>query len=503
MSEKRKILIVDDSWLNRELLIDILKDDFDLYECTDGKDAIPMLSDQGSMFSLVLLDINMDDVDGFQVLEAMNKLRLIEDVPVIMISSDDDPSSIDRSFRLGATDYIPRPYSETIVKQKVINTIMLYSKQKRLIDIVGEQVEEKEKNSGMLINILSHIVEFRNGESGLHVLHVRRLTELLLDALTAKTDKYNLSKVQKALISNASALHDIGKISIPDEIINKKGKFTDEEFAIMKTHSAAGGDLINQLPVYKDEPLVKTAYEICRWHHERYDGRGYPDGLKGDEIPISAQVVALADVYDALTSERCYKKAFTHEKAVEMILNNECGVFNPLLMDCLRDSADMIKAELSKTSEEYGESSTKLITEEILQSKNISGNELMAQSLQYERDKNDFFTTSSPHIVFEYIKKTNVLVFSGQACSILGVERTIIDPIGNEKLIATVGRESLETIRQEILKTTYDSRDGECEVSFGGKSYRVVFRTLWLKDGKPYLNGAIGKLIDKQTLEIS
>lgn len=494
MSEKHKILIVDDDFNNRELLIDILGDDFDIYECADGKEAIPMLSNQGSMFSLVLLDINMAHVNGFQVLEAMNKLHLIEDVPVIMISSDVGPS-IDRSFRLGATDYIPRPFSETIVKQKVINTIMLYSNQKRLINIVEEQVEEKEKNSGMLINILSHIVEFRNGESGLHVLHVRRITEILLDTLTKKTDKYALTKSQKAIISNASALHDIGKISIPDHILNKPGRFTDEEYAIMKTHSAAGGDLINQLPVYKDEPLVKTAFEICRWHHERYDGSGYPDGLKGDDIPISAQIVAMADVYDALTSERCYKKAFTHEKAIEMILNGECGCFNPILLECLVDAADLIKDELCKTEEEFSDSGARLITQEILQSKNISSTDILAQNLKYERTKNDFLTRTASGIVFEYVRQTHVLMFSERGSSILGVERTIIDPAEDEKLISIVGRESIETVDRSIKQTSFSKPDGECAVEFGGKRYNVMFRTLWVNDGEPYMNGAIGKLM--------
>ena len=480
MSERHKILIVDDNESNRELLIDMLEDDFDVYQCADGKDAIAVLSNQGNSFSLVLLDIFMPEVDGFQVLKVMNKLRIIENLPVIMISSESSPESMEHAYRLGATDYIPRPFNMMIVRRRVINTIMLYSKQKRLIETVEEQVEEKEKNSEMLINILSHIVEFRNGESGLHVLHVRRITEILLDALTQKTDKYELTKSVKAMIANASALHDIGKISIPDSILNKPGRLTDEEYKIMKTHSAAGGELVNQLPIYKDEPLVRSVYEICRWHHERFDGKGYPDGLKGDEIPISAQVVAVADVYDALTSERCYKKAFTHEKAVEMILNNECGVFNPLLMECLTDSAEIIKSELGKDMiEELSLSESRLIAQEILQSKNISNSDLLSQSLTYERTKNEFFTKYSDVLMFEYIKKTDVLIFSDKASDRLGIDKTIMSPQNNKALLDAMGLETHNKLNDAIYNTTAETPDGECILESAGVSWKIVFRTLW------------------------
>lgn len=498
MSEKHKILIVDDNEANRELLIDMLEDDFDVYQCADGKEAIAVISNQGSSFSLVLLDIFMPEVDGFQVLKVMNKLRIIEDLPVIMISSESSPESMEHAYRLGATDYIPRPFNMMIVRRRVINTIMLYSKQKKLIETVEEQVEEKEKNSEMLINILSHIVEFRNGESGLHVLHVRRITEILLDCLTQKTDKYALTKSTKAMIANASALHDIGKISIPDSILNKPGRLTDEEYAIMKTHSAAGGDLVNQLPIYKDEPLVRSVFEICRWHHERFDGRGYPDGLKGDEIPISAQVVAVADVYDALTSERCYKKAFTHEKAVEMILNNECGVFNPMLMECLIDSAEMIKSELSKDMiEEIGKSESRLIAQEILENKNISRNDLLSQSLKYEREKNEFYNVYGSDLIFEYITKTDMLIFSDKSAELLDVEKTIMSPASNRKLLDAMGIETHKKLEDEIYKTTAEATDGQCDLQSGDKVWRIVFRTLW-SDGS--LTGTLGliRLIDQK-----
>ena len=215
----------------------------------------------------------------------------------------------------------------------MVNTILLYAKQKKLVSLVAEQIYEKERRSNLMIDILSHIVEFRNGESGMHVRHVHILTETLLTELMRRTDKYRLTPADISVISTASALHDIGKIAIPSEILNKPGRLTDEEFQVMKTHSMVGWQMIADLPGFQDEPLVKYAYEICRWHHERYDGRGYPDGLKGDSIPISAQVVALADVYDALCCRRVYKPPIPREKALEMIQTGQCGQFNPRLLD--------------------------------------------------------------------------------------------------------------------------------------------------------------------------
>lgn len=376
--KKRKVLIIDDSELNRGILAEMLCDEYEVLEACNGREGISIIQKYYNEISIVLLDLVMPDVDGFGVLEYMNNAELIHDLPVITISSESNPNIMHRSFELGSTDYITRPYDEFIVKNRIQNTIMLYAKQKKLIDIVAEQIYEKEKSNDMMINILSHIVEFRNGESGLHVIHINVITEILLKCLIRKTDQYSLTNSDIIMIANASALHDIGKISIPDNILNKPGRFTPEEFEIMKTHSAAGAELISQVEIYKDEPLIKIAIEICRWHHERYDGKGYPDGLKGDEIPISAQIVSIADVYDALTSERCYKKAFTHEKALEMILNGECGTFNPLLLDCLMECAQEIRATLeSKAIDKFKgkrrsiSKEVKYLTKEILKDQNI------------------------------------------------------------------------------------------------------------------------------------
>ena len=340
---KQQILIVDDSEINREILKEILKEDYRILEAANGEECLEQLERYGTGISLVLLDIVMPEMDGFEVLAAMNQNHWIEDIPVIMISSEDSDSYIRRAYEMGVSDYISCPFDAKIVYQRVLNMIKLYAKQRRLIRLVTRQIYEKERNNRMLIGILSQIVEFRNGESGLHVIHINLITQLLLEQLVKKTGKYQLSWEDRLLIATASALHDIGKIGIDEKILNKPGKLTKEEFEIMKTHTLIGAQMLDNLDMYRNEKLLKLAYEICHWHHERYDGKGYPDGLVGEEIPISAQVVSLADVYDALVSERVYKKAFSHEKALEMIQNGECGTFNPLLLQCMTEAQDKLK----------------------------------------------------------------------------------------------------------------------------------------------------------------
>lgn len=340
---RQEILIVDDSEMNREILSAMLGDEFKIHQAANGEECLSLLSRYGTGISLVLLDIVMPVMDGFEVLEAMTSEHWIEDIPVIMISSEDSDLSIRRAYELGVSDYISRPFDAKVVYQRVHNTIKLYAKQRRLVNLVTDQIFEKEKNNRMMIAILSHIVEFRNGESGSHVLNINTLTEMLLRRLAQVTDKYDAEIADTALITTASSLHDIGKIGIDEKILNKPGKLTKEEFEVMKTHTVIGEGMLKKLDVYQNEKLIKIAEQICRSHHEKYDGRGYPDGLVGDEIPIAAQVVSIADVYDALVSERVYKKAYTHEQAIQMIFNGECGAFNPILLNCLRDIEDKIQ----------------------------------------------------------------------------------------------------------------------------------------------------------------
>ena len=386
--EKQKILIADDSEMNRALLIDILEEQYDVAEAENGVKAISLLSRHRTDYSLLLLDIMMPEMDGFEVLAYINKYHWNDTFAVIMISADDSPANIKRAYDLGAFDYISRPFDSTIVQRRISNTMFLYARQQRLEKIIAEQFHEQENNNRLMISILSHIVEFRNGESGLHVLHVNTITKYLLKQLVQCTDQYPLSKAEISLISTASALHDIGKISISDEILNKPGRLTAEEFEVMKTHSMVGANMLLDLPIEQQEaPLVKVASEICRWHHERYDGNGYPDGLKGDEIPISAQVVSLADVYDALVGERVYKKAYSHEKAVQMILNGECGAFNPILLECLLDIQDRIKRKVKGSTQENNP---------------LKKKEKSAELKEFENAKEDFMDSVFKNMEKEY-----------------------------------------------------------------------------------------------------
>ena len=346
MQGREKILIIDDSSMNRMILSEILKSDYDILEAADGQEGLNILERFRTDIALVLLDIVMPEMDGFGVLEHMNNETLMKEIPVIMISGEDSDSFVRRAYDMGVSDYIKRPFDSQVVYRRVRNTITLYAKQRRLISLVTNQIYEKEKNNRMMIGILSQIMEFRNGESGIHVLHINVITAMLLEKLVQKSDAYDLSWSERLMITTASSLHDIGKIGIDDKILNKPGMLTDEEYEIIKKHTLIGARILDNLDMYRTEPLVRIASDICRWHHERYDGKGYPDGLKGEQIPISAQVVSLADVYDALISGRSYKKGYSHEKAMEMIRKGACGAFNPILLQCLEEISGDIKNEL-------------------------------------------------------------------------------------------------------------------------------------------------------------
>lgn len=344
---KPTVLIVDDSSMNCDMLTSMLQDDFKLITASNGEECIDVLNKYGFGISLVLLDIFMPVMDGFEVLAYMNKNNLLNDIPVIMISGADSESFIRKAYSMGASDYISRPFDEKVVYRRVYNIIKLFGKQRRLTSLAERQAREQEKNSRIVIDIFSRLMEFRSGESEMHfVRRVNIVTELLAEELMKKTDKYKLSCADCSLIETASSLHDVGKAYIDTDILNKPGKLTKEEFEKVKLHTVLGEQMLDGITAYKDEKLLKIAKEICRWHHERYDGSGYPDGLKGDEIPISAQLVSVADVYDALVSKRTYKDAYSHDEAVQMILNGECGSFNPLLLECFKEISEKIRSQL-------------------------------------------------------------------------------------------------------------------------------------------------------------
>ena len=351
-SEKPSILIVDDSEMNRVILNEMLKDEYRVLEADNGRAALDMVDRYGDELSLVLLDIIMPGMNGFEVLGELSRRTVADSLPIIMISSEDSDDVVLRAYELGASDYINRPFDARVVRRRVSNTIRLYAKQRRLTSLLSQQYNARVKNSRMLIDIMAGVMELRNGESGLHVTHIEKLTELLLGCLVHRSDQFPLDNEQRSTIAMASALHDIGKMSIDDAILNKPGRLTAEEFEIMKTHTTLGADMLLELGrQHTGNPLLEYAYQIARWHHERWDGKGYPDGLKGDAIPIAAQVVSVADVYDALTSARVYKDAIPHQEAIQMILDGKCGQFNPLLLDCLLEVQDRIAETLARPAD--------------------------------------------------------------------------------------------------------------------------------------------------------
>ena len=499
---KQKILIADDSEMNRELLAAILEEEYDIIQVNDGVQAVDCLQRQAEEISLLLLDIVMPHMDGFEVLSYMNKEHWIDAIPVVIISSENSPIYIKRGYDLGATDFIGKPFDANMVLRRSANAILLGAKQRRMTSIVSNQIYEREKSSKLMINILSHIVEFRNGESGLHVLHIQTITEMLLRQLVQKeNNRYALSKEQIRMITTASALHDIGKISVPDEILNKPGRLTAEEFAVIKGHSMAGANMLSELPLdQKEEPLVKTAYEICRWHHERYDGGGYPDGLKGEEIPVSAQVVALADVYDALTSERCYKDAYSHEKAIEMILAGQCGAFNPLMLECLLDISSSLKKKMGYKSKERYEQTDLSDIASRFHDFEMDSSEKIVQQLEFERMRYNFLAEGSRNIVFTYTISPPLLTFNQAGCKRSGITEPSISPLQSGVLKDLVEEQSLKRLIRKITQATRETPDVVSNLLLtDGKNpchYRCQCRVIWTDGAEKGYTGIVGKLTD-------
>ena len=497
----QKILIVDDSEINRAILREVLESDFQILEAENGLEAVQMIDGCRSDIALVLLDLLMPEMDGIGVLEHMNSSGLIETIPVIMITSETAAEFIDKAYKLGVVDFVNRPFNAQIIRHRMINTIMLSTKQKRLEALVKRQIYEKEQQSDLMIDILSHIVEFRNGESGLHVLHIRVLTELLLRRLVQKTDHYKITGADIRRISMASALHDIGKVAIPENILNKPARLTEDEFDIMKQHSEKGARLLKDLSFHQDKPLLNAAYEICLWHHERYDGRGYPHGLAGEEIPISAQVTALADVYDALTGERVYKRAIPHGEAVKMILNGECGAFNPLLLECLVDIADTIQDDLRRETQKHlDKQQFQRISTELLQMGDLSASERTLYLLDYERMKYQFFAAIDEGALFEFNPESRMLTTLGESASRYGIPEHIFDPLRDEHLLELFGEADLRGFERALRTTTPESPifRYECRLKIRGdlRWTRLICQTIWSDEEPAQYRGVIGKAMD-------
>ncbi|MGI5898564.1 MAG: HD-GYP domain-containing protein [Christensenellales bacterium] len=334
---KKKMLVVDDVQIDRLILKNIFKGSYDVLEARDGKEALGLIYKFGTELSMVLLDILMPGMDGFELLRVLNRLRFTENLPVILITSESGDEKKLTGYNLGVADIIAKPYNSEIVFRRVNNVANLYSHKKemarRLHDqkkMLETQAQHLRRSNQFIIDALSTVVEFRNLESGEHIKRIRALVQIILESLRKY---YPLSNMEIETISSASVIHDIGKIAIPDNILLKPGKLTPEEFEIMKTHTTRGCEMLSAIENIEDKDYYAYCYDICRHHHERWDGGGYPDGLKGDEISVWAHATALADTYDALTSKRVYKDAIPHEEAVRMILNGECGAFDPNMME--------------------------------------------------------------------------------------------------------------------------------------------------------------------------
>lgn len=498
MEPKQKILIVDDSEINRAMLKEILGEGYEYLEAENGLRAIEILR-RCTDIALVLLDLIMPEMDGFDVLRVMQCYAWQEEIPVIVISAAEDNRSVERAYDMGVADYIRRPFERVMVLRRVKNALMLYAKQKRLTRLVTDQVYEKEHNGVLMISILSHVVEFRNSESGQHVLHIRTLTDLLLHQLVQKTDRYQLDESDISLISTASALHDIGKIMIPEEILNKPGRLTEEEYATIKTHTTEGARILKGLAIGQDEPLVKVAHAICRWHHERWDGGGYPDRLKGDEIPIAAQVVALADVYDALTSERCYKQSYSHEKAVDMILHGECGSFNPLLMECLKESSELLRTELQRSEYDRGfRHETRRLSEEILHREALPREDRAQRLLDLERERTAFYAEQRGGIQFDYD------ILSGSVTVVNRYE----DPVNRTQKLDFDKGMGLTFLsgkdRRKLLDAIADATPEEPDAAFSVliavdqeyRLHRLVMHTMWSRAGVRHCVSVVGQITD-------
>lgn len=433
-----RILVVNFSKDNYITISSMLNDLYSVTETENSTEAINVIENQEEEFSLILLGIEMEENDSYRLLAYMNKSHRIDDLPVIVISEDNSHKAVVKAYDMGAVDYLRYPFDERLVKMRIKNIISLYKKQKNLADLAVDEIFDRINNYDRMLSILSQIVEFRNEESGMHVLNVRQITETIGKRLIKKTDKYCLTAANINMIGIASSLHDIGKIVLPDNILNKPGKLTQNEYSIVKTHAMQGALMLRRLKTFKDDPLVITAYEICRWHHERYDGKGYTDGLVGDEIPISAQLVSIADVYDALTGERCYKQPYSHEKAMQMILNGECGAFNPLLLECMEEAKDELDDLLNEKPSDKNKK-LDILKEEVSRHGELSVSNRLLQGLKFEQERANYFENAVNKITFVYKHDPSMLVMSKENAKRFGLKEITPKPDADESVLGGSG----------------------------------------------------------------
>ena len=479
--DKRKLLIADDSELNRAILANMLEQDYDIIEVTGGEETLAALQTYRGEISALLLDIVMPGMGGFEVLEEMRSRHWLDDVPTIMISAETGNAYIDRAFSLGASDYISRPFAPVVVRHRIINTILLHTKKQQLMDVAEGWFRRQEKNSEVLVSVLCYGMERRVGETGLHMNGVGRLTALLLRQLLKRTDRYRLSADDIEMIAMAARLHDIGKLLVPSEVLKKPTPLTDEEMAQVRQHTRLGVQILTGLPLYQNETLIKYAVAICRSHHERWRGEGYPDGLVGDAIPIVAQVVSLADSYDALTSERSYKPAYPHEKAMQMIHAGECGSFNPLLLDCLDDISELVRQGVAERNNAQN-SEVHRAVEEL-----YGGQDIMAARMTHQigeaSAKQEYFSSLTDELWFEYTIQPSAISLSHGACDQTGLPAVIVDPQSNSDFIDAVGGETVRALRDRLDSLSSDETHIElmADIMLGGRLRRCRITMLVIR----------------------
>ena len=478
---KQVILIADDSAMNRAILADML-DGYEVVEAASGEEAVAILRKRGTDIDLVLLDIVMPGMDGFDVLAMMNHQKWIQDIPVIMITAETAGAYTKRAYELGAVDFINRPFDPQVVHQRITNTIMLYSNQKALTEAVAHQILAREKASNLMVATLSHIAEFRSGAGGLHIMRVNALTEILLRHLVARTDQYGLTPADMSAIAMASSLHDVGTVTLPEGLLKKQEHLTDEEFETYKSHALAGAELLESLPYASD---TKFGYQICRWHHERWDGSGYPDGLVGDDTPIAAQIAGLADTYDSLTNDRRHPDAYSHEMAMDLLTGGVKGPFNPLLIECLvlaeNEVADAMKTKSLGEGRKSVESAQHVL-DEIRQYDNPGA--MHAYSLlEDERAKCRFVESLLGGISFEYDTTAKTLMLTEQSARTLGLPTFMVDPLSDERLIERGGLEPIGDFKRMLQAATPEHPEvsGTLTIRLGmaPRDYQVNCLTLW------------------------
>ncbi len=353
MDERNIVLIADDVEMNRAMLAEAFQKDYQIIEAENGKVALEQLDIYRDQIAAILLDIVMPVMNGFDVLDKMLEQELLGTIPVFLITAENSEKVLIHGYEMGVADVINKPFSLELIYRRVSNVIELYRARLKLRTIVerqgemlAEQAKKLQETNSAIIDTLSTVIEFRDCESGEHIQRIRSLTTMMLGYIVQNHPEFGVKHEDIANIADAAVMHDVGKVSIPDYILNKPGRLTKEEFEIMKEHTVRGCEILESIPRIRESEIYTYCYDICRHHHERYDGRGYPDGLKGDELTIWVQVVALADVYDALVSKRVYKDAYSHDEAVRMILAGECGTFSDVMLKTFSEMAGAIHEEL-------------------------------------------------------------------------------------------------------------------------------------------------------------